>query len=167
MKFFFRKSLKRQVKQLREEVARLKEEKAMPPLYNKWHDKKVPLGHVPYKMLSELVPLDIKNKVHVASDILDNEDELNCFTVWLETSEGVFVRTIEEDDERVFKRGKTYFTLNIKWKPIYIGKSMEILSMFIVHRGRIIQYVPGMQTTKVDAGKEFNITYSFNNLDIT
>jgi hypothetical protein len=144
---------------LEKEVALLKEEAAALPLYNECDGEKIPLEQIPYRMLLDLDDPCISNQVHVSSDILGNEDETNAFTIYLETSLGVFVRTIEEGADKILEVDDETFCLKMKWADIWSGKDLTILDAIIVHRDRAVRRVDSMVGMVVRAGDKLKIDY--------
>jgi hypothetical protein len=144
---------------MEKEVARLKEEAAAFPLYTEYEGEKMQLSQVSYRMLSDLGSPCISNQVHVSSDILGNEDEVDHFTIFLETSLGVFVRMLEEGSDKTLEVDDETFCLKMKWADIWAGKDLTVLDAIIVHRDRPVRRVDSMVGMVVRVGDKLTIDY--------
>ena len=97
-----------------------------------------------------------------ASELLRDEENINNFTAMFETTEGVFVRTLEKEAKRELKtEGKT-FEMVCHFEPISIGRKFIILDSAIVYRGKVMNRLHRMHGSSLWDGDTLNIQYTFN-----
>jgi hypothetical protein len=146
-------ALNRRIQQLEKEVHKL-------PFFNLDMGAKVPLGRVGTHTYLNLDDVDISGQVKAAHEILEDETNLNKYTAYLETTEGIFCRTIEAEAEKDLWRDSNGFVIDITWKPIHVGKSCTVLEGCIVYKNQIMKFLD-MKNMTVRDGDTLKLHYRF------
>ena len=135
----------------------------LPVLYNEYDVTGiVPLGKLLVRTVKLYKPACQKNVVEVGSEIYNDHDKVNCFSVVLETDKGVWCRTLEPSKERdweIINIDKNDLSVKVGWQPIYAGQDLIVHDAYIVHKGRILKALT-LRDLEMDAGDCLNVTYS-------
>lgn len=150
-----------QLKELREKYEKLKKEKALPPLYNNYPelDEPVSLGKISNKMYRSLRNNSTVDKVEIANKIINNEDCVRRFTLYLDTTEGCFVRTIDKAPVTLDTKGD--FHLCIKWVPIECSVDLTIFEGVIVYDGVVLGRIADGRELHLCKGDLLLVDYTF------
>lgn len=155
---------KKRAKELERRLEALEAERDTPVMYNEQpygFGRKVPLGQVGCRHFQALKEATIDEKIACASDILLSLDNASNFTVYIETTEGVFVRTIEKDAKRELFKNPVRFQLVLTWAPINVGRTLRILDTALVYKDRVMNRIHKLHDTQLLSGDQLKITYTF------
>lgn len=155
---------KKRAKELERRLEAMEAERDTPTMYNVYPyspECSVPLGQVGCRHFQELKEATIDDKIACASDILASLDNASYFTVYIETTEGVFVRTIEKDAKREFIKDASRFQLILTWAPINVSRTLRILDAVIVYKDRIVSHVYRLRGVGFGKGDQLRLTYTF------
>jgi len=155
---------RKRAKELERRLEEIEAERDIPTLYNEYPDSpesRVPLGQVGCRDFQALKDATIDEKIACASDVLASLDNVNYFTVYVETTEGIFVRTIEKDAKRDFIKDAKRFQLMITWAPINAGRTLRVLDTAVVYKGSVMNRIYRLHGTGLIKGDQLRITYTF------
>jgi hypothetical protein len=155
------KSLRSETKVWESLVDDLRKTRDTPSFYNESKFGDMPLGQVSVRRYRELKKRSVQGRVRAAAEILEDEQKVNKFTLFLETTRGVFCRTLEPSATRLFNQDDDGFRLELHWNPILIGKDATILEACIVYDGQVMQHIDYMRDMRVKSGDTLNIKYTF------
>lgn len=156
---------KKRAKELAKRIEAMEAERDTPTMYNEYPNSpecKTPLGQVGCRHFQALKEATISDKIDCARDILDSLDNANYFTVYIETTEGVFVRTVEKDAKRNLTKDNDSFHLEIAWAPINIGRKLKILDSAIVYKDSVMNRIHRLHDGPLIKGDQLRVTYTFN-----
>lgn len=165
MKLF---KLRGRVKELERRVSVLEaeaKERKRPALFNEYmgFDDPIPLGQVSARHFASLPGIVFSDKLDAAQEILLNNENARKFTVFLETTEGVFVRTLEHNAELDVQQDDNGFVLKFQWAPIHAGRAMTILDSAITYRDKVFNRVSHLHGLQLCKGDQLRIDYTFRN----
>ena len=150
------------VRELERRVAALEKQRNTPAMYNEYTPgEMVPLGQLGTRIFQNLPDAGIIGRVEAAKEILNDEDNASKFTLWLETTEGVFCRTIEQDAVREWDKDDEEFKLVLYWKPIKIGKTLTVLDSAITYRDKVMKRIYYLHGTWMEIDDELRVRYEF------
>lgn len=151
------------VRDLEARIKKLETLRDIPALYNNYKDfpdMDIPLGIVSSRHFHDLNSAGIAGMLKCAKDSIDHEFK-TVFNLYLETTEGVFVRTLESDAEREVTQSEEDFSLTVHWEPIHVGKSMTILDSAIVYDDKILNRFDRIHGLPLLPGDTLKLQYTF------
>lgn len=164
MKLFIRsrvKDLERRLSVLEAEAA----ERKRPVLFNEYEKfpSPVPLGQVSARHFASLPGAVFSDKLDAVQEILLDNENARKFTIFIETTEGVFVRTLESDAKLDVQQDDSGFVLKFQWAPIHVGRTLTILDTAITYRDKVFNRVSHFHGITLMKGDELRIDYTFKN----
>lgn len=120
----------------------------------------------PYKQTgcSQLLNLNepsASDKLNFTLDVIENENCLDDLVFYIETTEGVFYRHLEDAAyRRVCKDGEN-IQIKASWLPVKAGKDFTILDSAIAYRDVVFGRANKLHGMKMQQGETIKISFTF------
>ena len=132
----------------------------LPVLYNidNWGDV-FPLGDrsVSYRHLRGLKVGGLEDHICILHKVLQDVNTLKGMTAYLETSQGLFCRTIEDIGSP--EQTGNHFEAKLEWSPILVGKEVTVRHAYVVHCNTIMKFFDFPK--HLVEGNTLNLTFTF------